>query len=305
MQPHVNIIIVNWNGYEDTSELLNSLKTISYKNYSITIVDNNSSGDDVKKIETEYHGCLTLITSEVNLGFGGGNNLAIRTAMEGSAEYILLLNNDTIVEPGFLDVLVNKMNSMPGIGMTAPQINYYSQPDEIWSAGGIISWLRASGFAKTDIKEDKLPKKDRLVEFISGCCMLIKKEVIAKIGLFDEDYFLYLEDTDLCLRTLREGYKILITPESKIYHKVKRSSNKVSVTPLYYETRNRLYFAKKNYPITHFIPLLYVAGAMGIKCLLWLINGNKDRMSVVLLAFRDYFIGKMGKTEILRKAKSK
>ncbi len=297
-QPLVHIIIVNWNGIDDTSELLESLSKISYSNYLIIIVDNNSANDESEKLEKIYRGKAHIIRCKENLGFTGGNNVGIRYSLEKKADYILLLNNDTTVNPDFLDILVSKFAVLSEAGIIAPRINYYNEPKKIWTDGGKISRLRGSGFAYSDKLETEVDNSDKLVSFVSGCCMLINSDVFLKVGLFDENYFLYTEDTDLCLRVIKAPYKICVTPNSKIYHKVSNSTKKsLTALPLYYTTRNRLYFAKKNFQITCFLTVIYIFVAMVLKSAAWIISGRGENIYAVMNAFKDFFIGKMGKAD--------
>lgn len=296
-QPLVHIIILNWNGLEDTSELLVSLSKISYINYKILIVDNNSANDEAEKLENISKGKAHIIRCEENLGFAGGNNVGIKYSFEKKADYILLLNNDTKVQPDFLEILVNKFETENQAGIIAPRINYYHEPEKIWSEGGKVSRIRGSGFAYSDKLETEVEMADKSVTFVSGCCMLISREVLHKVGLFDENYFLYTEDTDLCLRTIRAGYKIYVAPQSKIFHKVNSSTKKnYSSIPLYYATRNRLYFAKKNFRSTYYLTVIYLILTMIIKSLGWLFLGRFNDIASVYSAFKDFFNGKMGKT---------
>lgn len=297
-QPKVNVVIVNWNGLEDTSVLLESLSKISYSNYFIVIVDNNSANDEAEKLENLCRGKVHLIKCNENLGFAGGNNVGIKYSLEEKADYILLLNNDTTVQPDFLEILVNKFEVENQAGIIAPRINYYYKPEKIWSDGGYISRLRGSGFAYSEKFESEADSNEKVVSFVSGCCMLIKSEVFSKVGLFDENYFLYTEDTDLCLRTLNAGYKIIVSPKSKIFHKVGSSTkNRNRALPLYYTTRNRLFFAKKNYRSTYYVTSTYIFLSMLIKSIIWLATGKKKNIVAVRQAFKDFFHNRMGKTE--------
>lgn len=295
-QPKVNIVIVNWNGLEDTLELLESLSKISYINYKIVIVDNNSANDEAEKLENISKGKAHIMKCEENLGFAGGNNVGIKYSLEEKTEYVLLLNNDTTVQPDFLEILVNKFESENQAGIVSPRINYYDEPEKIWSEGGYISRLRGSGFAYSDKLETEIGTVDKSVTFVSGCCMLIKRDVLLKVGLFDENYFLYTEDTDLCLRTIKAGFKIYVDPHSKIYHKVSNSTKKsLTALPLYYTTRNRLYFAKKNFRSTYTITVTYIFLGMVLKSLVWLFSGRMANIKAVKQAFKDFFAKRMGK----------
>ena len=232
------------------------------------------------------------------MGFAGGNNVGINKALNDNADYVLLINNDTVVKPDFLKILVSKMRFDKDIGIVAPQINYYDNPDKIWSAGGKIKKIRSSGFARGDIYEKDISANDRFVDFVSGCCMLIKKEVFQKVGLFDEKFFLYVEDTDFCYRVRKAGYKIFVVSSSKIFHKIHKSTqNELQTIPLYYTTRNRLYLAKKNFPIFLFFTLLYISSSMFIKSIFWLLLGKLKNISSIQRAFKDFFRGKMGRAK--------
>lgn len=297
-QPRVHIIILNWNGLEDTSELLESLSKISYSNYLLVIVDNSSSNDEAEKIENICNGRAHIIKCKENLGFAGGNNVGIKYSLEEKADYILLLNNDTKVNPDFLEILLRKYETEEQCGVVAPRINYFNDPQKIWSDGGYISRIRGSGFAYSDKYETDVDQPDKLVSFVSGCCMLIGREVLSKVGMFDENYFLYTEDTDLCFRITKAAYKIIVCTKSKIFHKVGSSTkNRNTALPLYYTTRNRLFFAKKNFRETYYITIAYLFFAMLLKSFTWLVTGNKKNIVAVQLAFKDFLLNRMGKTE--------
>lgn len=248
MQPKVDIILLNYNGYEDTIECIKSLKNISYKNFDVFIVDNNSTDDSEKKI-LDYikdDNNITFIQTNENLGFSGGNNVAIKKSLEKNADYICLLNNDTVVEKDFLEELVNKMEMDKSIGIASGKIMYYDNPSKIWCAGGYIDDIRSCGYhyGRDEIDDGKFDN-DKEVTDLPGCLQLIRPEVFEKVGLYEEKYFLYMEDTDFCYRTSQAGYKLMYISSSKIYHKVSSSTGgQDSPTHLYYMARNRLLFNK-------------------------------------------------------------
>jgi len=215
-------------------------------------------------------------------------------------DYFLLLNNDTIVEPNFIQPLLDVFEKEKNAGIAAPQINYFYEPEKIWTAGGKISRVRGSGFAYSDRIESKIKPDNKSVTFVSGCCMLIKKEVFEKIGLFDEKFFLYVEDADLCYRTTHAGYKIIVNNHSKILHKVSSSTKEnLSLLPIYYVTRNRLYFAKKNFPKFFVLTLFYIIFSMSIKSIYWILNNNSKNILMIIKAFKDFFSKRMGKSNSL------
>ena len=296
MLPKVSIVMLNWNGAKDTIECVESLNKISYGNYDIIVVDNNSEEPDKKLLKDSLkQENIRLIFNDANLGFTGGNNIGIKKALNDNSEFVLLLNNDTIVEPDFLEPLIDVFEKHKNVGIAAPQINYYGKRKIIWTEGGRISKLRGSGFAYSDKAETKQNIDDKIVGFVSGCCMLLRKDTIEKVGMFDENFFLYVEDTDLCFRTLQAEYNIIISNKSKIYHKVGSSTNnKLSRLPLYYVTRNRLYFAKKSFTYFYPVTIIYILIAMMLKGAKWAIRGNIQNTITVKNAFSDFLKGRMG-----------
>ncbi len=220
----VAIIILNWNGKNDTIECLKSLQNIDYKNYEIIIVDNASSDGSVEEISKQFPS-VNLICNKKNLRFAGGNNIGIKYAIENAFDSILFLNNDTIVKENFLSEFVKYFSQNENIGICGGKIFYYSEPQKIWFAGGKINWF--SGLTKhVGIRKMDCDKFNQIMEtdYVSGCCMLVKKSVFEKIGLLDENYFIYGEDADFSLRAKKFGFKLFYIPSSIIWHKVSISS---------------------------------------------------------------------------------
>jgi len=244
--PKVFIIILNWNGWEDTKECLESLDRVAYDNFEVVLVDNGSKDNFQFPISNFQKIKIHTVYNEENLGFAGGNNVGIKLALERGAEYVLLLNNDTIVEPDFLVGLVEEAKNDERAGIVGPLIYFHDDKKIIWSAGGKITehFMRGEliGYQKTDEGHYQVAEQ---VAYISGTCLLIKAEVIKKIGLISEDYFLYYEDTDWCVRAKRAGWRSLVIPQSKIYHKVSRSTQEFSYPYIYYHSRNGLMFAER------------------------------------------------------------
>jgi len=251
--PKVSIILVNWNNASDTIECIESLNKLTYQNYEIIVVDNNSTDDSVNKLKNldDIH----LIQNERNLGFAGGNNVGIDFALKGNSEYILLLNNDTVVDKEFLSILVRRAAEEKNIGIIGGKIYYYNEPTKIWSAGGGITKIIKRTFQYGENKIDNVRfNQEKEVDFLSGCCMLIKREVFEKIGLLNADYFMYYEDVDFCLRAKRH-FKIIYSPEAIIWHKVSVTSDKSYRD--YYRMRNYIYLLKKRFETNLFLILLF------------------------------------------------
>jgi len=204
--------------------------------------------------------------------------------MDKKADYILLLNNDTIVSPDFLKELVNRGEKDKSIGILGPKI-YYHNSDKIWFNGGKINWLYT--------KAKHINKKN--TDYISGCCMLIKKEVIEKIGLMYAPYFLYFEDVDLCLRARKKGFKNIVVHNSIIWHKVSQTAKKGSFTHIYYNTRNKFLLSKRN--ACFFIKVLAYLSSFWLYFKQLIKFYNKEYSKIILIALKDFYKNKFGKYE--------
>lgn len=243
--PSVAIILVNWKSPQYTIDCIASVKKLCYTNYDLIVVENGSDDNSSALIRQAYPEIKLMEMSE-NLGFVGGNNVAIREAQARGAEYVLLLNNDTVVDSDFLDKLIEAIQADPAIGIAGPTIFYFDHPETIWSAGGEILWnaglTRMSNIGETD--HGQLGCAPREVDFVTGCALLIKMEAIEKIGLLDPRFFAYYEEAEWCVRASRVGYKIIHVPTAKIWHKISLQEREASPMVHYYMTRNRLLFLK-------------------------------------------------------------
>ena len=223
-EPLVYIIILNWNGKVDTLSCLQSIMDVRYPNFSVIMVDNASSDGTVESVKEKFPP-VKIIANTENLRFAGGNNIGIDYALQQKADYVLLLNNDTVVDPDFLNGLLKVAGSGERVGIVGPKIYYYNDPERIWFAGGKVEywkgWVSHTGIRELDHGQYDA---DRRVDYITGCCMLVKREVIERVGKLDEKFFIYGEDADWCLRASRAGYELVYVPSSKIWHKVSTSS---------------------------------------------------------------------------------
>jgi GT2 family glycosyltransferase len=240
----IGIILVNYNGYEDTIECIESLQNISYRNIEIIVIDNASTEivptDKIQFIKNHSH----YYRVEENLGFSGGNNIGIEMAKQDNCDFVVLLNNDTTVEPEFLSKLIETYDSTDNIGIITGKIYYYYDKSKIWSAGGLYN--RNTGVTTQYGGDDSdLNNTSRSVTFATGCLMLIPISVIDNVGKLSESYFLYSEDTDYCQRVLDAGYLIYYCANSVIYHKVSASVGNMSALQERYMMRNNLYMIQK------------------------------------------------------------
>lgn len=289
----VVVIIPNWNGQKFLADCLNSLSKITWPNYEIIIVDNSSTDGSVDFIKKNYPS-IFLIENKENLGFAAACNQGIKLALKHGTDYILLLNNDTIVAHDFLEKMVTTAESDKKIGIVGAKIYYDDEPKKIWFAGGDFIWWRVSGKHRFWQKLDKPESAGiRLSDFITGCVMLIKKEVFFDIGFFYEPYFLSVEDLDFCWRAKKKGWKIVVNLDAKIWHKVSSSRlGEFSFSNGYYGTRNRLFFAFKRLKnfLSGFVFLLAVLPARLIQ---WLILGKCQMAKGTIFGIKDFFLGKM------------
>lgn len=301
--PKVSIIILNWNRLEDTIECIESLKKITYLNYKVIVVDNGSKGNDAEILEEKYKDYIKVIKNKENLGFAGGNNVGIRQiSKEGGSDYILLLNNDTVVEPNFLTELVKVGEADPRIGIVGGKILYYYDPNRIWYAGG--KWGKFSIVYHVNVNKldkDIVNDRDTETDWVMGCLLLMKTSIIKEVGLLSEDYFLYVEETDFCLRVQKSGYKIYYTPKAKIWHKWGASTNKKrdSIIPHYYSARNQLYFAKKYLPFNRKMAFyLFFFSYRMFRFIQWFFQGRWDFIKFACLGIGDFLRGRRGKREL-------
>ncbi len=240
--PKIFIVIVNWNSPQETLACVHSLAKSSYRNFEIVLVDNASSDHSVRWFKQELSP-VVLLTSAVNLGYAGGNNIGIQYALQHQADYILLLNNDTEVHSNLLEMMVWAAQEGPGFGILGPAIYYFDEPSRIWGLGSRYKWWSP---IPIDVGRNKV-NRGRYQEFfeadyVTGCAMWIKATVFAQIGFLDESFFMYYEDAEFCHRARKAGIHIGVVPGGTVFHKASRSSRSFRGEALYYQTRNRFIF---------------------------------------------------------------
>lgn len=247
----VAIIVVNWNNAEDTLACINSIKDLDYKDCKTFIVDNGSTDNSVELLQKEIDRLednTELIISKENLGFSGGNNLAIKQAMSEGYQLFWLINNDTEFPKDSLTNLVQGLINNQDAGMVGSKIYYYGTKS-IWYAGGFIDPDTGKGSSIGRDEEDCGQYNDvKETDYITGCSLLIKKSVIDRVGLLEDGFFLYYEDTDWSLRVRSAGWKCIYIPQSIVEHKVGRSTEGGYSAPFlsYYNLRNRYLMTKRN-----------------------------------------------------------
>jgi len=354
--PRVTIIVLNWNGWRDTIECIESLIQVHCTDcYDIIIVDNGSEDNSTSMIieyckghipvestlvkydpktkpievllvqhnkdnkepflenqlsdENNPNPRIIIIQNEKNHGFAEGNNIAIRFALKYlKSDYILLLNNDTVVEKEFLIEQIKIAESDRTIGICGSINLYYAKPNMIWYSGGNIKWISLSKIDNTRNKMySSVYKKIKEVDDVVGSSLLIKQEVIAKIGLLNPKYFCYFEETEWCTRAKKAGYKVISNGRSIIWHKVSSSSKKLNGFQQYLLNRNRIIFMYRNsnkirfslfslHTIFLVVPLNIVVYIIQYRQLTYpfvLLKANYDGFKFVL---QDYFLRKKWST---------
>ena len=296
MPPRVFLIILNYNKSLDTVKCLDSVAGLDYQNREIVIVDNNSKSPKVENLSSliEARTGLKLLANAKNLGYSGGNNVGIKYALEHGADYVFILNPDTAIEKGSLSKLIEAAESDPKIGIIGPAINEGNRT----IYGSKISWLKSElthSFVVTPSNKYSILDTDR---YITGAAILIKREVIEKIGLLDESYFLYFEDADYCLRASRAGFNLAIVPQAKVTHVGSASTGSLgSALLLRYHYRNAHLFNWKSGPllIKFALPFwsLFIIMKQLVKIIFW--AQRREISRTITVGVVDFYREKFGK----------
>lgn len=299
--PKVFIIILQYNNSKDTIFCLESVLKINYPDFRIIVIDNASDGEHLENIRSfiksqpAVSGRLFLALNMENTGYAGGNNLGIKHALKMGADFIFVLNNDTLVQPDILQKLMPRMEFDEEIGIISPAM----KENNLRTYGGKIEWLR------TELKHNlKSPPGsfyyflDRL-SYIPGAAILIRKKVFEKVGLMDERYFLYFEDADYSLKIRKAGFKLAIMPNVDVTHKVSATTKKLgSPLILRYHTRNALIFNSLRAPFIYKIMIPIWSLFIIIKQLLKLAFRIKPQESAEILnGVLDFYKDKNGKIQ--------
>lgn len=293
--PRVCIVILHLDNQTALLACLRSCRAIQYKNYEIIIVENGSPRPlDPHTLKDCDGRTPIVIRSPVNLGFSGGSNLGIKAALARGSDYVLLLNDDTEVAPEFLTVLVQAGEKHDHIGALGPTIYYFDDPKRIWFAGGRFDTRMCQVHAPRSGELDEGGQPDLIEsDWLTGCCMLIKRQAFEKAGLLDERFFLYWEDTDWGLRLRRSGLRNVVVPSAHIWHKISLSTGGTeSALKAYHKTRSHLLFARLHAP--HILLALH---QNFLRDLVWLLvkSRHPDRLRKVrayAAAIKDYHAGR-------------
>lgn len=244
--PSVHIVLINWNSVADTLECLDSLMKQDYPSSRIIVVDNASRDDEASVIE-HAHPSVTVLRQQANLGFCGGNNVGIKHALAAGADYVLVLNNDTIVPPSMISRLVRVSQEIPNVGAVSPLILCYPETDLVWYAGSFWEAETATfrhPLQYRSIEELRCGDSPFMSQYACGCGLLVSANVLREVGLMDERYFAYYDEADWCCRMKNAGLMSYVVPTATLYHKVSKATSTALVT--YFTARNRLLWMKEN-----------------------------------------------------------
>lgn len=243
--PLISIITLTWNQTAVTCAFLESTRSLTYKNYEILVCDMGSDTDPTEEIKAKNYPNTRVLRSAENLGFTGGNNWGIR---QSKGDYVFIVNNDTEVTPGLLDALLQPFHQDAKIGVTCPKIRYYSHPDIIQYAGFNPINVYTGRTTSVGNKERDNGQYDApgYTHGAHGCAMMVKRDVITKVGMFPEKFFIYYEEWDWSARILKAGFKIYYQAKGLIFHKESVTMGKQSAVKVYYHTRNRILYMRRN-----------------------------------------------------------
>jgi GT2 family glycosyltransferase len=296
----VAVVVLSWNRGEDTLACLRSLAAVSEPTVTTILVDNASTDGTVEAVRGEFPE-VEVVVNGSNLGFAEGNNAGIRHALDGGAAWVLILNNDVEVDPGFLQALLEEAARRPDVGALSPLILFGPPSETIWFAGaaydprkGYNGRQRGYG-APAGAPFDEVWETDR----ICGAAMLVPRAVLEEVGDFDTELFAYYEDTDWSLRARAAGHRLYIVPAGRIWHKVSRSSGgESSPATLYYGTRNALAVSERYAPL-RFVGTWRRRGVLlTAHCVQALgSGGRREGLGAVLAGFRDFRAGRFGRRE--------
>jgi GT2 family glycosyltransferase len=244
--PLVVTVILNTNRRDDTLAALDSLEKASYPNHQVIVLDNASTDGSVEAVCSQFPR-VRIIRLDRNLGYAGNNNVGIQAALEADADWIFVLNEDTIVDPDCLAELVEVGENNPKIGIAGPMVFHYDEPGVIQSAGGLLNARYLPIHVGQNQEDTGQFPEPRSVDWITGCSIFVRRAVLLEIGGLDERFFYYWEETEWCVRARRRGWQIVLAPKAKIWHKGVQRNYRPSPNVTYYATRNRLLLMSKHH----------------------------------------------------------
>jgi GT2 family glycosyltransferase len=302
--PLIYIIILNWNNACDTLECLASVAQLDHDNYRVLVMDNASTDGSVDILRSRVPDIEILVSHE-NLGYAAGNNVAIHHALQHGADYVLILNNDTLVAPSMLRLLLEAIKRSPDIAMVGPTMYCTTPMDKLFAAGSFVDWQRGDLCHRGMFQSPGVYvqcQDAEAVDFIVGCGVLVRREAIQAVGVYDPRYYLNFEDVEWAIRMKRHGYQILYVPQAVMWHKVSATLGQGSPANTYYMTRNALHFFWTNSPTPlRWLPVMQITARTIRTMAAWSIkpayqtNSFRRKRQANWMALRDFSRGRFGK----------
>ena len=251
MHKSLYTIILNYNNYAETRECIESLRKSLYPIEKIVLVDNGSQDGSIEQLQKDYSqdNEVHIIRNKRNLGFASGANVGIQYAFNHRAELIFLINNDVVIDRLCIEKLCSAMEETARVGVAGPRILYCNDPERIWQGGGNFNCMKTGVVSPEKNKPATYCSKEvKEVTFLTGCVMLVARQVFEKIGMFDKDFFFYGEDVDFCLRAIKASFKLIYVPEATACHKIENiAKDRTSPFAMYHLARSRLLVIRKNF----------------------------------------------------------
>lgn len=283
--PLVYVVLLTYNHWEETRQALHSLVQMTYPNYRLLVVDNQSTDGTIDQLQSGFPEIEFLI-NPCNLGFAAGINVGLRHALERGAEFILIINNDVVVAPSMLEYLIEAMT--PDVGAAAPLIYSSDNSGRIWSSGFIKHpfLLEMRGGDRGRIRE--LGEQPFAVDYLLGCALLLRSSVLKQVGLFDEQYFFYYEDLDLSLRIQEGGHRLITVPKAQMHHVGAGSAGKDSPFRVYHMARGSvIFFGTHTHGFQYFVVFLFRLLSSVKKSLLFVCKGDFDLLRSYWQGLKD------------------
>lgn len=279
--PLIGVVIPTWNLKNDLLACVESLLNSSLDSFYIYVIDNGSTDGTVEALHSAFRQNVKVIACPKNRGFAYAVNKGIDSALQAGTEFVLILNNDTIVETHMLEHLIEAFKRRPTVGVVAPVIFYYEPADLIWRIGDRQFWGPPLSWriSATNINSDLLG-----VDYVTGCAMLVRKEVFAAIGKFDENYAMYFEDADFCQRARVAGFDIIVNPAAKLWHKVSKSTRHLAPKRVFDQNRSRVIFLNRHSPLLLWLPAnVYIWGRSIVESGQYLIRRHTSLIKATFL----------------------
>lgn len=302
MYPTVAVIVLTWNQRDFNVDCVDSLVKLEYPQecLQIIVVDNGSEDTTVTDIRKRYPQ-VTILENGGNLGYAEGNNVGIRHALQGAAQYIMLLNNDTLVAPNMLAKLIAVADQQGEVGIVSPTIYYHSEPRRIWCAGAAIDW-RHGNTARLQAEEiaHNISPYPQDVDFVSGCAICLKRQVVEDVGVLDRRFFMYYEETDWCIRAKKAGWRIMYVPDASVWHRTPLVRGGSSPLTDYYMNRNALlFFARHSQGVNRITITMHLLVRQIGTLLAFTVKSHAGQRlpnrNARFMALRDALLGRWGK----------